>query len=509
MRLPWHDLPRDKFERLVFELLEKIGFERRVFLETGPRSPEGHDIVAYRENEILPDTGYPEKWLVVPIPHQPNPITVENIEFVKKWADEPYHEVDYVLLVSSSKVSPEVEEWITKFNRFPIKKYKVKLLGKIELEQLVCSSEALLNEYFGGFQPKELDLNEEKEIEEVVTKKILNFRSDLGIVDIYLNILFTFLDEKQKEIINKIATVWSFDGFERLKRWNSGWVLIRLAKIKPELLPLNIVREVALKGESIYRAQAAHIYAWLSVTMPEAVDPIILGKMLEIDSDYFVSVPVTKAIVRLIQSNEATMSVLLGMLKDESYEQRKTAARIIYALADENPMMVPKSVCDVLLAEESKDIQEIGKKTAEKLLSFWEAPLRAEFKKAREEFEKKNYARAQFMFENLSKKSEFSLAPEALWWSGYCLYLQRDYAGAIREFSRLEKDEKYKATAAWWLSIVYEKKNMKEESVKKIHFLSGICSLPEVTVKIAPEREMYGIELKPLLFKRLRELNGA
>lgn len=507
MRFPWHEISREQFERLVYELLEKVGFQRRVFIESGPRSPEGHDILAYRDNEILPDVGYPEKWLAVPIPFSPNPLTVENVEFVKRWADEPYHEVDYILFITPSHISLELEDWILKFNRFPIKKYKIKILGRLELEQLVYANEDLRNRYFPDFLPKALSIEEEKEIEDVVSRKILNFRSDLGIVDIYLNIIFTFPYEKQIELINKLAAVWSFEGFERLKRWNSGWILIRLARLSPDKVPLNTIREVALKGETVYRAQAAHIYCWLAQSKPELVDPVVLGKMIETDSDYFVYVPATKALAQLIQSNEETITLVFEMLRSESPDKRKTGASILYALADENPMMVPKTVCDILASEEDEKVREIGKKISEKLLSFWEAPLRAEFEKAKSEFEKKNYSRAQLMFESLSKKNDFSLRFECKWWSGYSLYLLREYNRAITEFSFLLNHKNTKGTALWWLSIVYEKLGKIDKSIECIHELNSICNDDSSKVRIAPERELKYSELKPLLFKRLRELN--
>jgi tetratricopeptide (TPR) repeat protein len=507
LRLPWHEISREQFERLVYDLLESVGFQRRVFIESGPRSPEGHDIVAYRDNEILPDLGYPEKWLAVPIPYTANQLTVENVEFVKRWADEPYHEVDYIIFITPSHISLELEDWILKFNRFPIKKYKIKILGRTELEQLVCSSEDLLGRYFPGFKPKALSIEEEKEIEELVSRKILNFRSDLGIVDIYLNIIFTFPQEKQMELINKLAAVWSFEGFERLKRWNSGWILIRLARLSPNKVPLNTVREVALKGETVYRAQAAHIYCWLSLAKPEMVDPLVLGKMIESDSDYFVYVPATKALVQLIQSNEETLTLVLNMLRSESPETRRIAASILYALADENPMMVPKTVCELLSAEDDEKIRQLGEKISEKLLSFWEAPLRAEFRKARDEFEKKNYARAQVLFEALSRKSDFSLRWDCKWWSGYSLYLLREYNRALNEFNQMLKDISSEGTALWWMSIVYEKLGRIDESIRCIHKLNSMCEDDSRKVRIAPERELSCDQLKPLLFKRLKELN--
>ncbi|MCX7831626.1 MAG: hypothetical protein N2440_01850 [Actinobacteria bacterium] len=507
MRLPWSDLSRDEYVRLCYEIAPLIGFQRRTFIESGPHSSVGYDIIAYRENEILPSLGYPEKWLLAAIPYKPSAIDVEDIEFIKKWADEPLHEVDYVLLITPSRISPNLEEWFLKFNRFPIKKYKFKFLTRVELDQIVCSNLKVLNSFFPGFEPKELGVEEKNELLEAIVRRILNFRSDLGIVDIYLNLLFTVDEESQLEIINKIASVWSFDGFEKLKRWNSGWVLIRLAKLNPKLLPIDMVEKVAIVGDSAYKAQAAHIYAWLSITRPESVNPEILAKMLDDEIDYFIQVPLTKAIANLIEVNDKTFNHIVALINDDDASKRYSGAKIISAIAEENPMLVPPSIIQKLKEDKNSKIRQIGNEVAENVLSFWEAPLRAQYKEALENFEKKNYDVAAQIFSKLSKKNDFSLSHEAKWWAGYCNYLERNYNAALHYFKDLARNESSSATAYWWQSLCFEKMGDASSAASSLQEVAKILLQTKSKVRISPEKELSSEEINPLLFKRLRELS--
>ncbi len=466
-------------------------------------------MIAYRENDILPGVGYPEKWLLVPIPFKSSQLKVGDIEFIKNWADEPLHEIDYILIVTPSNISHELEDWILKFNRFPIKKYKIKYFDRFALEQIICSKKDLLDDFFKGFTPKEQSEENLKEIEEIIIRKLLNFRSDLGIVDIYLNVLFTFSEENQKAIANKIAYFWSHSEAERLKRWNCGWILIRLAKLKPDLIPLKVVEKVALEAEDSYKAQAAHIYAWLSLTKPYEVDPEVLGRMITGKPDYFVYVPIIKAISNLLQSSETdTMNILLNMLKSEDRQTRYVGAKIVDAIAEENPMLVPASICKLVNSDPDPEVQKLAVEISDKVLSFWEAPLRSEFRKAIELFDSKEYRKAQFIFDKLGKKEDFSLRNESIWWSGYCSYLLRNYSDAIRIFSSLKKIESMRATGHWWVSICYEKMGHYDKSREEI---LEIRKLPEgsTRIKISPDRELSVQEIASMLFKRLKELNEA
>lgn len=507
MRLPWGNLNRDEYVRLCYEIAPLIGFHRRTFIESGPHSSVGYDIIAYRENEILPSLGYPEKWLLAAIPYKPSVIDVEDIEFIKKWADEPFHDVDYVLLITPSKISPSLEEWFIKFNRFPIKKYKFKFLARIELDQIVCSNPEVLNSFFPGFEPNELSVEEKNELLETIIRRILNFRSDLGIVDIYLNLLFTVDQKGQLEIINKIAGVWSFNGFEKLKRWNSGWVLIRLAKLNPTLIPIDIVEKVAIHGESVYKAQAAHIYAWLSATSPELVNPEILAKMLDEEVDYFIQVPLIKAIANLIEIKDTTFNHILDLINDVDASKRYSGAKIISAIAEENPMLVPPSIIQKLKEDENLKVRKIGYEVAEKVLSFWEAPLRAKYKEAIDNFENKRYDIAAQIFSRLSKKNDFSLSHEAKWWAGYCNYLERNYNAALYYFKELAMNESYVATSYWWQSLCFEKMGDNKSAACSLQEVAKILLQSNHKVRISPEKELSAEEINPLLFKRLRELS--
>jgi|GEM_PF-4912177 len=507
MRIPWSELSRNEYVRFCYEIAPLIGFNRRVYTESGPYSPEGYDIFAYRDNDILPDTGYPEKWLLAAIPYQPAPLKVEDVEFIKKWADEPLHEIDYVLLITPSKISPELHEWILKFNRFPIKKYKIKYISRVELDQLVSSNEKLLRSFFGEFKPQPPTSDEKNELIECITKGILNFRSDLGMVDIYLNLLFTLDEKTQSDIVRKLAEVWSFEGFERLKRWNAGWVLIRVAKLSPELLPLEVVERVAINGDSVYRAQAAHIYSWLSLTKPEFVEPKVLARLLEAEDDYFIHVPVTKALVKLVEVNENTLPYIIGLIRDRDSVTRLSGARIIAALAEENPMLVAPSIIETMKNDENEAIRKIATEIGEKTLSFWEAPLRAKFKEAKELFEKKQYFKAAALFSELAKKADFSLKYEAAWWCGYCYYLQKDYRLAASYFGLMGDNEETKATSCWWLSLVYEKAGNLVSAEKYLSEMTGfIYRNRDLKVRISPEKEMTLNEAQPLIFKRLKEI---
>lgn len=507
MRIPWSELSRNEYVRFCYEITPLIGFNRRVYIESGPYSPEGYDIIAYRDNDILPDMGYSEKWLLAAVPYQPAPLKVEDVEFIKRWADEPLHEIDYILLITPAKITPELSEWILKFNRFPIKKYKIKYISRVELDQLVSANEKLLNSFFGDFKPQPPTEDEKNELVQCITKGILNFRSDLGMVDIYLNLLFTLDKKTQSEIIRKLAEVWSFDGFERLKRWNAGWVLIRVAKFSPELLPLEVIERVAVNGESIYKAQAAHIYSWLSLTKSEFVDPKILARLLEAEDDYFIHVPVTKALVRLVEVNENTLPYIIGLIKDKDPLTRLSGARIVAALAEENPMLVAPSIIETMKNDENEAIRKIAAEIAEKTLSFWEAPLRAKFKEAKELFEKKQYLKAAALFSELAKKADFSLRYDAAWWCGYCYYLQQDYKLAARYFSLLGEDEETRATSCWWLSLIYEKTRNLDAAAKWLSEITGlIYRNSNLKVRISPEREMSLSEAQPLVFKRLKEI---
>jgi tetratricopeptide (TPR) repeat protein len=507
MRLPWSELSRNEYVRLCYEIAPLIGFSRRVYIESGPHSPAGYDIVAYRDNDILPEMGYPEKWLLAAIPYQPSPLRVEDVEFIKRWADEPLHEIDYILLITPAKISPELYDWMLKFNRFPIKKYKIKAISRVEIEQLISKNDKILGSFFGEFQPQPPSEEEETELIECLTKGILNFRSDLGMVDIYLHLLRTLEKEKQQEIINKLAGVWSFEGFERLKRWNAGWVLIRASKFAPEILPLEIIEKVAISGESIYKAQAAHIYAWLSSTKPDFVDPKVLARLLEAENDYFIHVPVTKAVVRLVEVNENTLPYIVGLLRDKDPITRLSGARIVAALAEENPMLVAPSIVEAMKNDDNEKIRKIAKEISEKTLSFWEAPLRGKFNKARELFESKEYFKAAAIFSELAKKADFSLRFESAWWCGYCYYLQQDYRLAARYFHMLLENDETKAVGHWWLSLVSEKSGNHEAASKHLFEITKIIyDNPELKIRISPEKEMRLSEAQPLIFKRLKEI---
>lgn len=508
MRIPWPELSKDEYVRLCYEIAPLIGFQRRTYIESGPTSPGGYDIIGHRDNEILPGVGYPEKWLLVAMPYSSQPLRIEDIEFVKKWADEPFHEIDYILLITPAKISQELEDWFLKFNRFPIKKYKFKFLSRVELDQIVANHERILNSFFSGFKPRSLNEDEEAELLDVIVRRILNFRSDLGIVDIYLNILFTLPEDIQQTIIDKIAGVWSFEGFERLKRWNAGWVLIRLAKLKPKLLPFKTVEKVVFGSESIYKAQAAHIYAWLSTTYPDAVEPQILSKLLDSENDYFIQVPVSKAIVNLMEYSEESLTHVFELIKSEEALKRYSGAKIIAAIAEENPMLVPPSVIKSLSNDENAKIRKIGVEISEKVLSFWEAPFRAQFNEALNYFEKKDYEKALEIFSRLSKKQEFSLAEEAVWWAGYCNYLQRNYQAAISYFKKLAENKDKKASAYWWMAACYEKIGKKDLAIESIQKTAASLNEDNLSIKISPDKEINSEEARPLLFKRLKELSN-
>lgn len=507
MIFPWDDIGRDEYVRLLYEIAPLIGFNKRTYIESGPHSEIGYDIVAIRDNDILPGLGYPEKWLLAAVPYTKGYLKVDDIEFIKRWADEPLHEVDYILIVTPSKVSNELEDWFLKFNRFPIKKYKFKFLSGLELDHIVLSNSKIMKSFFGDFEPSGFTEKEKLELKDLIVKRLLNFRSDLGIVDIYLNMLFNLPEETQKNIISRIADVWSTEGFESIKRWNSGWILIRLAKLKPEILPIDVVERVSSHAESIYKAQAAHIYAWLSSTKPELVNTEILAKLLDDVHDYFVYVPVTKAFVNLIEVNEETFNHILALIKEKDVIKRYRGTKILLAISDENPMLVPPSVVKELMGDDNPKIREIAKEIGEKVLSFWEAPLRAQFNEAMEKFEKKDYAQASQIFSSLSKKAGFSLADEAKWWAGYCFYLERNYYSATYYFQELLKIKGFEATGSWWLSNCYERLGNKELATSWVQETARILSANELNVRIAPNKELTSEEVRPLLLKRLKELS--
>lgn len=504
MMLPWDQLNRDEYVRLCYEIAPLIGFNKRTFIESGPSNKLGYDILAYRDNDILPGLGYPEKWLLAAVPFKERKLKVEDIEFIKKWADEPLHEVDYILLITPSLVSHELEDWFLKFNRFPIKKYKFKFLSVPELDWIVYSSKKIKESFFG--LEDEVRHEDYSEIKETILRKILNFRSDLGIVDIYLSILFTLPQNEQEKVISKIAGAWAYEGFERLKRWNAGWVIIRVAKLKPELVPIDIVEKVSLESDNVYKAQAAHVFAWLSTTKPDLIKPEILAKLLEYEADYFIYVPVTKAIVNLIDINEEAFSHVVDLVNDENHTKRLNGARIVAALADENPMLVPPSIVKKLMSDSNKKISAIGSDIAEKVLSFWEAPLRAQFNDAKEKFNKKEYMQAASIFSALSKKSDFTLANEAKWWAGYCYYLERNYPLSIQYFTDLLKNDIFSASAAWWLANCYERIGNEGEATKWLKETANLVNTKNLTIRISPEKEMEPEEVRPLLLKRLKEL---
>lgn len=506
MRLPWQEIKRHQFEQLCFDILRLVGFEQRSYVETGPHSKEGHDIIAYRNNDILPGTGYLERWMVAPVSFKPTPLMVEDVEPLKMWADEPKHEIDYLLIFTPSQISPSLDEWIIKFNRFPIKKYKIKHFLRHEIEHVVCSNGSLLEEYFPGFQPRELSASEQQELIEQITKKLLNFRSDLGMIDIGLHLLFYFSAGIQQEIIEKIARVWKSDSFERLKRWNAGWVIIRTAKFKPELVPVNIVKEVAGGEEDAYRAQAAHILAWLAEKKPDVVEPEFIGEFLGSSKDYFSQVPAVKALSSLIGHDENYLSVIFTMLKCGEKQKQITALRILLALADENPMLIPQSIVGVVDDTSEPEVIKLADELKSKIQSFWEAPLRAEFARAIDEFEKKNYGRAQSLFESVARKAETDIKYEAIWWSGYCFYLQKDYVYALKEFEKLAQNgERFSITGLWWSSLCYEKISKLEESYRTLKELAGALN-DQSFLQISPDRKIDKHEIQTLLFRRMKEV---
>lgn len=506
MRLPWPELKRHQFEQLCFDILRLVGFEQRSYVETGPHSKVGHDIIAYRVNDILPGAGYLERWLVAPVSFKPTPLMVEDVEPLKMWADEPKHEIDYLLIFTPAQISPALDEWILKFNRFPIKKYKIKHFLRHEIEHIVCSNRNLIDEYFSGFDPRELTKDEKNELIELVTRKLLNFRSDLGVIDIELHLLFYFEPEIQREIIEKIARLWKSDNFERLKRWNAGWVIIRTAKFKPELVPVEIVKEVAREGEEAYRAQAAHVLAWLAETSSEAVDPEFIGELLERSNDYFSQVPAVKALSSLISHDENSLNVIFEMLKSGDKNNQLTALRILIALADENPMLIPQSVGALVEKTTDTEVARLAGELKRKIQSFREAPLRAEFSRAMDEFEKKNYVRAQSLFESVARKAESEIKHEATWWSGYCFYLQRDYVYALKEFEKLvQAKNEFTVSGLWWVSLCYEKISKPEDSYRSLKELAALLD-DSTFLQVSPDRRIGKEEIQALLFRRMKEI---
>lgn len=510
MRLPWEQINREEYELMCFELARKLGFEQRAFVDSGPSLSTNRDIIGNKVSDILPGINYQEKWLISPIEYFDKQLSVSDIEPLKNWADEPKHEIDYVLIMTLSTLSKSAEEWILRFNRFPIKKYKIKLMERAEVEQLVLSDERILEKYFPNFLLQPTTDEESRELCEIVTRRLLNFRSDLSVIDFSLAVLFTFPEDMQEEIVKKIAHLWSAENYERLKKWNAGWVIVRMAKLKPSLVPMEVVEKVARDktAHQSIRALASHVYCWLAETNSQMVSAEILGELADPDGDYFVYMPAMRALANMMTHDHNVITVIQSLVNHQDIKRRDLAAKILISIAEENPVLISSSMVSSLESDEDENIREKGKLLREKIESFWEAPIKKEFEDARQEFEAKNYSKAQSMFAKLARKGNMGISQEARWWSGYCLYMIRDYVFAFREFESFGSldGESCQATSQWWLSLCLEKMGKIPEAIMKLESLLKCCKNAHFSVRISPEKETSPEELNSLLLKRLNEL---
>lgn len=510
MRLPWNELGREEYELVCFELARKLGFEQRAFVDSGPSPSSGRDIIGNRVTDILPGVNYQEKWLICPIEYFKKHLSVRDIEPLKNWADEPKHEIDYVLIMTPSVLSKEAEEWILRFNRFPIKKYKIKYMGRAEVEQLVIADKKILGKYFPNFSPDTLTEEKTRELCEILVKRLLNFRSDLAVIDFSLAVLFTLPEEIQDEIVKKIAYLWASNRYEKLKRWNAGWVIVRLAKLRPELVPMEFVEKVAVEktDHPTIRALASHVYCWLAETNPHMVSTKVLGELADPESDYFVYMPAMRALSSIMRHDQGAVSVVYTLLNHKDLKKRELAAKILISVVEENPILIPSSAVSALESDKNEKIREMGRLLKEKIESFWEAPMRKEFQSAMREFEAKNYARAQVMFAKLASKGDIDICQDARWWSGYCFYLNREYVFALKEFEKYgsSNGDSQLATSIWWQSLCLEKMGRIDEAAEKIKLLLKMNTDLNFSIMIGPYKKAPEKELNFLLLKRLREL---
>lgn len=509
MRLPWAEIGQDEFEQICFELAGRLLFERRTFVKYKTGDTLKRDIECYRESDILPGVTYPEKWLVCPIAYTGTVLNINDIEPLKNWADEPDHEIDYLLVMSPNPLAKRADEWIHRFNRFPIKKYKIKSLSHVELEQLVATDRSLLERYFQGFEPAPPSEEEFSEVVEVITRRLINFRSDLAIIDIGLVLLFSLPEDEQEKIIRKIATVWSSSNFESLKRWNAGWVVVRLAKLMPALVPVDIVEKVALDRDEApqIRALASHTYAWLAETNPSVVKAEILGELSNPDNDYFVSTPAARALSTLMSHDTDALSVIFSLARDVEAQKRLLAANIFLTIAEENPVFVSPSVVELLESDADERVREKGALLRMKLESFWEAPIRKEFELAVLEFQNRNYQRAYSLFSRIAARNDLRIGHDARLWGAYSLYMAKDFAFALKEFERYGSIKKeYELTSLWWQALCLEKMGKARDALPLIEAVARRVSEPDGELRIAPDRWVSGDELQALAFGRLREL---
>lgn len=509
MRLPWADIGQEEFEQICFELCGRLWFGRRTFVKYKVGDLLKRDIECVRESDILPGVAYPEKWLVCPIGYTGSQLAINDIEPLKNWADEPDHEVDYLLVLSPNQLARQTEEWIHRFNRFPIKKYKIKYLSHIEVEQLVASDATILDRYFQGFVPAAPTEEEYQEVVEVVTRRLINFRSDLAIIDFGLALLFTLPDEEQVAIARKVGSVWASKNMEPLKRWNAGWVMVRLAKFRPTLVPADIVEMVATDAEeaSQIRSLAAHTYAWLAETHPSLVKAEILGELSDPSNDYFVSTPAARALSTVMSHDSEALSVIFSLARHDDARKRMLAANIFLTIADENPVLVSPAVVELLERDADARVRAKGEELRKRLESFWEAPVRKEFELATLEYQNRNYQRAHALFSKIAARGDTRICHDARWWAGYCLYLSKDFAFAFKEFERYGSlNDRYSLTAAWWMAMCLEKAGRAAEALPHVEDVVRASRKEGAELRIAPDRVVAGEELQALAFGRLREL---
>ncbi len=506
MSIPFERLEQKDFEDLCRMACATLGFTNRSFIDGccfGSRWINGE-----RWTDLLPGVSYEERWVCVPVSPARGAVGVHDLEALKEWADEPENHADYLLLLCAGTLTRQAEEWVTRLNKFPIPKYKMKQLTRRELEQVIIADEHIQKRFFPD---DEITICEETiaETSDVLIRRLLNFRRDIGIIDFALVMLRSLPGETQRYVINRVVQSFVSCQLEPLKRWNAGWALSRIAKMMPEMLPVDPIVDCLVSEDSLaVRAAGAHVLAWLAESAPQMVPIDLLARMVDPAEDYFVYAPSLKALRSLFEQRDEALEVLVAMARSDDAERRFLAARTIRRLSEENPMLVPSSIVELLQNDENLHVKGEAEAIGSHMEQWWEAPLKKSMEEALTAFEERKYKRAHELFISIVAKADGEMRGRARWWAGYALYQAKDFAFAAELFAELRDGVPPYGTAAasWWESLCVERCGDVGRAVVLCQEAGERARSGEATI-VGPNAEVTGESFVRLVEKRLRELD--